>query len=108
MVAQRALVQRVEILSGCEAGPDLGVDLRRSQAIGQRRVRDDPPLARLGREVALEGHTHHVGAGAHGEEDLRGRGEEGDDAHRWARYQPPPGGRPVPNQLPGSMRQTIR
>ena len=83
--AQRALVERVEILAGRQPGPHRGVDLHRSEALGQRRVRDDAALPSFGWEVALEGHAHHVGAGAHGEEDLRGGREQGNDAHADAR-----------------------
>ena len=87
-VAQRSLIEGVEVFARRHAGPDHGVDLRRRQAIGQGRGGDDPPTPRLGRKVTLEGHAGHVGARADGEQDLRGGGEKRDDAHA-AGYQPP-------------------
>ena len=80
-VSEGAGVQTVDVLPGVDPGPDLGVDLARAQPLGQGGIGDYPAGVGLGREVALEGDPDHRVTGAHGEEDLGGRGQQRHDAH---------------------------
>jgi hypothetical protein len=78
---QRALVEVVEVVAASQGVHHEGVDRSRRQALGHRGRRHDRPGAGLRREVALEGHPHHVVARADREQDLGGRGEQRDDPH---------------------------
>ena len=73
---QGALVEVVEVLAGAHRGRHEGIDPGRVEPLGQRTGRDDPAFASLDGVVALEGHTDDLVAGADGEEDLRGRGQQ--------------------------------
>ena len=59
-LGQRAFVEAVQVLARGDTRADDGVDLRRRQALGQRRRRHDPPAPRLGRVVALERHADEI------------------------------------------------
>ncbi len=80
-LGERARVEPVEVLARRQRSTDEVVDLLRSEAFGHRRRGHDPALARGRREVALERHPDHVVTRSDGEQDLGGRGDQGDDAH---------------------------
>ncbi len=78
---QGALVEVVEVLAPAQGLGHESIDRGRIQALRHRAGGDDRAFSGLGRGVALEGHPDDVVARADREEDLGGRGKQGDNPH---------------------------
>ena len=74
-------IDEVKAPALCAFGRDDGIDFGGREAVGQVREDDMGKGSRLRREVALEGDSGDIRPCVDSEEDFRGRGEEGADAH---------------------------
>jgi len=109
-LAQGVRVQAIQVLTGREPGPHLGVDLGWCQPRRQRRGRDDAPRPGLGGEVALKGDPDNIITRAEGEKNLGNRGQQRHNPHHpmLSATQPPPPTRRPPRYTnhPASDRRS--